>query len=72
MAGHLLAWEQHERDGSRGAWVSWVSWVHETGGRRDHEVVLVHAANLRSLEPPDTYKGVPRRVHGLDGQIRSR
>jgi hypothetical protein len=27
MAGHLLAWERHERDGS---WWTWVSWVHET------------------------------------------
>jgi hypothetical protein len=25
MAGHLLAWERHERDSS---WWAWVSWVH--------------------------------------------
>ena len=69
MAGHLLAWERHERDGS---WWAWVSWVHETGGRRDHKVVLVRADSLRPLEPPEAYKAVPRRVRGLDGQIRSR
>src|SRR6478736_5305644 len=38
MAGHLLAWERHERDGS---WWAWVSWMQEAGGRRDHKVVLV-------------------------------
>src|SRR5690348_16547657 len=26
--GHLLCWEQHERDGS---WHAWVSWVQSTG-----------------------------------------
>jgi hypothetical protein len=67
MAGHLLAWERHERDRS---WWAWVSWVHETGGRRDHKVVLVRADSLRPLEPPEAYKTVPRRVRGLDGQIR--
>jgi len=30
MAGHLLAWERRERDGS---WWARVSWVHEAGGR---------------------------------------
>jgi hypothetical protein len=69
IAGHLLTWERHERDGS---WWAWVSWVHETGGRRDHKVVLVRADSLRPLEPPEAYKAVPRRVRGLDGQIRSR
>jgi hypothetical protein len=69
MAGHLLTWERHERDGS---WWAWVSWIHETGGRRDHKVVLVRAKSLRPLEPPEAYKAVPRRVLGLDGQIRSR
>jgi hypothetical protein len=49
-----------------------VSWVHEAGGRRDHKVVLVRADSLRPLEPPKAYKAVPRRVRGLDGQIRSR
>jgi hypothetical protein len=24
VAGHLLAWERHERDGSWWAWVSWI------------------------------------------------
>jgi hypothetical protein len=56
IAGHLLAWERHERDGS---WWAWVSWVHEAGGRRDHKVVLVWAASLRPLEPPEAYKAVP-------------
>jgi hypothetical protein len=55
------------RDGS---WWAWVSWVHEAGGRRDHKVVLVRAKSLRPLEPRETYKAVPRRVRGLDGQIR--
>jgi hypothetical protein len=67
MAGHLLAWERHERDSS---WWAWVSWVHEAGGRRNHKVVLVRASSLRPLEPPEAYKTVPRRVRGLDGQIR--
>jgi hypothetical protein len=35
-----------------------------------HKVVLVRAASLRPLEPPETYKQVPRRVLGDDGQIR--
>ena len=39
-------------------------------GRRDHKVVLVRAKSLRPLEPPEAYKAVPRRVRGLDGQIR--
>jgi len=46
-------------------------WVHEAGGRRDHKVVLVRAGSLRPLEPPEAYKTVPRRVRGLDGQIRT-
>jgi hypothetical protein len=69
IAGHLLAWERHERDGS---WWAWVSWIHQAGNRTDHKVVLVRAASLRPLEPPEAYKAVPRRVRGLDGQIRSR
>ncbi len=67
MAGHLLAWERHERDGS---WWAWVSWVHEAGGRRDHKVVLVRAGSLRPLEPPEAYRTVPRRMLGHDGRIR--
>jgi hypothetical protein len=67
VVGHLLAWERHERDGS---WWAWVSWVQEAGSRRNHKVVLVRAASLRPLEPPETYKQVPRRVLGDDGQIR--
>src|SRR6266576_5324842 len=41
IAGHLLAWERHERDGS---WWAWVSWIHESGGRRrDPYVTEAHA-----------------------------
>jgi hypothetical protein len=68
MAGHLLAWERHERDGS---WWAWVSWIHQVGSRTDHKVVLVRADSLRPLEPPEAYKAVQRRVRGNDGQIRS-
>jgi DDE superfamily endonuclease len=60
---------RHGRDGS---WWAWVPWVHETGGRRNHKVVLVRADSLRPLEPPAAYKAVPHRVRGLYGQIRSR
>jgi hypothetical protein len=67
MAGHLLAWERYERDGS---WWAWVSWVHEASDRRDHKVVLARSASLRPLELPEAYKSVTRRVLGLDGQIR--
>ncbi len=35
-----------------------------------HKVVQVQAASLRPLEPPDAYHDVPRRVLGLDGQLR--
>jgi hypothetical protein len=53
-----------------GSWWAWVSWVHESGGRVHHNVVQVRADSLRPLEPPGAYKDVPRRVRGLDGQIR--
>ena len=36
------------------------------------KVVLPRAASLRSREPPEAYRAVPRRVRGRDGQIRSR
>ena len=62
--GHLLAWERHERDGS------WWAWVHETGGRREHKVVLVRSDSVRPLERPAAYERVPRRVLGRDGQLR--
>jgi hypothetical protein len=65
MAGHLLAWERHERDGS---WWAWVSWVHEAGGRHDHKVVLVRARSLRPLEPPEACKAVPRRCVASTGR----
>jgi hypothetical protein len=67
VTGHLLCWEKVEADGS---WWAWVSWVHESGGRVHHKVVQVRADTLRPLEPPGAYKDVPRRVRGLDGQIR--
>jgi hypothetical protein len=73
MAGHPMAWERHERDGS---WWAWVPWVHEAGGCRDHKsgpgagVVLVRAHSVRPLESPEAYKAGSRRVRGLDGQIR--
>jgi len=41
MAGLLLAWERHERDG---CWWAWVSWIHESDGRRDHKVVWFEPA----------------------------
>ena len=47
-----------------------MSWEHESGGRVHHKVVQVRADTLRPLEPPAAYKDVPRRVRGLDGQIR--
>jgi hypothetical protein len=64
ITGHLLAWEQHERDGS---WWAWVSWVQEADGRRLHKVVQVRADSLRPLEPPEAYKDVPRRVPAATG-----
>jgi hypothetical protein len=34
------------------------------------DLQLIRADTLRPLEPPGAYKEVPRRVRGLDGQIR--
>jgi hypothetical protein len=67
VAGHLLAWEKNEADGT---WWSWVSWVPETGRRRARKVVQACAARLRPLEPPGAYRRALRRVRGRDGQIR--
>ena len=67
VAGHLLASEKNEADGT---WQAWVSWVQETGRRRAHKVVQVRAASVRPREPPEAYQRVPRRVRGPDGQIR--
>jgi hypothetical protein len=67
MVGHLLAWEKNEGDRT---WWAWVSWIQESGGRHHHKVVQVQAATLQPLEPPEAYEDVPRRVLGLDGQIR--
>src|SRR5271165_7552289 len=45
--GHLLCWEQHERDGT---WHAWVSWVQSTGDpvRHRHHVVSVRAGTARA------------------------
>ncbi len=69
QVGHLLAWDQHERDGG---WHAWVSWVLTTGDppRSRHKVVSVQAGSLAPLEEPDAYRNVPRRVLGNDGKIR--
>jgi len=69
QVGHLLAWDQHERDGG---WHAWVSWVLTTGDppRSRHKVVSVQAGSLAPLEEPDAYRNVPRRVLGNDGRIR--
>jgi hypothetical protein len=67
VAGHLLAWKKNEADGT---WQAWVSWVQEAGRRRAHKVVQARAASLRPLEPPGASHRVPRRLRGLDGQIR--
>ena len=56
VAGHLLAWEKDEADGT------WGSWVQETGGRRPRKVVQVRAASVRPLEPPEASRRVLRRV----------
>jgi hypothetical protein len=66
--GHLLCWEQHERDGS---WWAWVSWVQQNGGRPVHKVVGVQAGSLAPIESPEAYRDVPRRVLGNDGTIRA-
>ena len=65
--GHLLAWEQHERDGS---WWAWCSWVQASGDRHVHKVVLVRSGSVAPIKTPDAYAGVPRRLLGNDGQIR--
>lgn len=67
IIGHLLYWEQHERDGS---WYAWVSWVQSTGDRHVHKVVCVRARSLVPIEAPDAYADVPRRILGSDGVIR--
>jgi hypothetical protein len=35
-----------------------------------HKVIQVRAASLRTLEPPEAYQQVRRRVRGLMGKIR--
>jgi hypothetical protein len=66
-AAHLLCWERHEADG---AWWAWISWLQEAADRPRHHVVNVQADAVRQLEPPGAYRLVPRRVLGVDGQIR--
>jgi hypothetical protein len=67
--GHLICWEQHERDGS---WHAWVSWVNSVGdpARHVHYVVSVASSSIRPLELPESYARVPRRTLGRDGRIR--
>jgi hypothetical protein len=67
IVGHLLAWTWHEHEGK---WHAWVSWVQGTSARPVHKVVEVEARQLRPLEAPDAYTGVPRRVLGRGGQVR--
>jgi hypothetical protein len=67
MIGHLLCWDRHERDGS---WRAWVSWIQQTSSRAVHKIVCVPGGSLTQLEAPDAYRDVPRRIFGLDGQIR--
>jgi hypothetical protein len=57
-AGHLLAWEKYEADGT---WWAWVSWVQEAGGRQVHKVVQVRAASVRPLEPLEAHQQALRR-----------
>jgi hypothetical protein len=64
--GHLLCWEQHERDGT---WWAWVSWIQVSSARPVHKVVSVSAGSLAPIETPDAYTDVPRRVLKADGSI---
>jgi hypothetical protein len=68
MTGPLLALEQHECNGS---WWAWCPGCMRAVAAAITKAVLVRAASLRPLEPPEAHKAVPRRVRGLDGQIRS-
>jgi len=69
--GHLLCWEQHERDGSWHAWVSTIR-VQSTGDpvRHRHHVASMRADGIRRLESPEANESVPRRTLGRDGRIR--
>jgi hypothetical protein len=70
VAGYLLAWEQHERDDSWYAIVTWIRARSNGLARHQRMVVAVRAANVRPLEPPSTYRQVPRRVLRRDGSLR--
>jgi hypothetical protein len=66
-AGLLLAWIQHERDGS---WHAVVSWVRPTGERFERKVIDVPAGGVAQLEAPAAYRAVPRLTLGVDGAVR--
>jgi hypothetical protein len=42
------------------------------GSALDHLLILAGAGGFLDAAPPEAYKAVPRRVRGLDGQIRNR
>jgi hypothetical protein len=68
--GHLICWEQHERDGSSHAWVSRVNSVGDPV-RHVHYVASVSPSTIRPIEHPGAYAGVPpRRTLGRDGRLR--
>ena len=66
-AGLLLAWVQHERDGS---WHAVVVWIRHVGGRYERRVVDVPAGTVQQLQPPAAYRAVPRLMLGVDGGVR--
>lgn len=53
-----------------GSWWAWISWVQDPTGRPKHLVVQIRATRLKSLEDPEAYANVTRRVRGNDGVIR--
>jgi hypothetical protein len=67
IVAHLLAWELHEVSGD---WHAWVMWVRVRRGEPFRHVVAVPARGVRAVEQPEAYAQVPRRVRGLDGQVR--
>jgi hypothetical protein len=67
VVAYLLMWEQHERSGE---WWAWVTWVRERNGQPYRHVTTVQAQRLVQLDLPGTYRAVPRRVLGHDGQFR--
>jgi hypothetical protein len=67
-AGLLLAWVQHERDGS---WHGLVAWIRQVADRHERKVIEAPAAGLERLEAPVAYRDVPRLMLGLDGAVRT-